>query len=87
MSMKESWFAIGVVASFAIHISIGRENLKEVANHWRLVVEPTFGERVFPVIAIAFTGVITTLVTAKTEQYSGVPPGCRCRCPIPCHQI
>ena len=53
-----------IIAADAVDLSIGRENVVDIANHRRCVIEDGFGNSVFAVIAIAFDGIRPTLIPA-----------------------
>ena len=46
--------------------------MNDVADHWRFLVKPTFRERVFAVVYIAFVLIVATIVVEVVVGCAGV---------------
>ena len=61
-----------IVATHAVHLTIGRIEVKQIGIHRRSIVEPTLGERVLAVVAVALVLIVAALVRAESEVAVGI---------------
>ena len=59
-------FAKGQVASFVVHLSVGRVHVKQISVHGCLAIEPAFGYYKLTVIAITFAIITATLINNRS---------------------
>ena len=65
--------AKGIVAAIAVYLAVGGIDMPGIGIHGRRIVEPTLGNRVLPIVAIALTRIITTLIRSKSKiGYIGI---------------
>ena len=63
-----TYLAKGVIAAIAVYLAIGRIDMPGIGIHGRRIVEPTFGHRMLPVVAIAFILIISSALVGPENK-------------------
>ncbi len=58
----------GIIAVHVVHILIGRKDMMQIGVHRRVVVEPAFGKRVLPAVAIPLRPASARTALIRTES-------------------